>query len=79
MDGVIQIEVSVLCVLRREENSTYRLLLVVSKPWAMAEWLRTDRAVCCPAAVTALDPAYGLEVDKPRAPAIGGPGGPTIN
>jgi hypothetical protein len=26
--------------------------------------------------VTALDPAYGQEVNKPRAPAIGGPGGP---
>jgi hypothetical protein len=26
--------------------------------------------------VTALDPAYGQEVDKPRAPAVGGPGGP---
>jgi hypothetical protein len=29
MDGAIPIEVSVLCVLRREENSRYRLLLVV--------------------------------------------------
>jgi hypothetical protein len=29
MDGAIPIEVSVLCVLRREENSPYRLLLVV--------------------------------------------------
>jgi hypothetical protein len=29
MDGAIPMEVSVLCVLRREENSPYRLLLVV--------------------------------------------------
>jgi hypothetical protein len=29
MDGAIPIEVSVLCVLRREENSRYRLLLVI--------------------------------------------------
>jgi hypothetical protein len=29
MDGAIPIEVSVLCVLRREKNSRYRLLLVV--------------------------------------------------